>query len=118
MACPALWHARHAQGFLTRLATKQLGVASSLHDIGVSKKDGLLTLWHNRAVLATWPPRETRFPTWKDGAFGLSANNTSNVQLFRWSLSANRPGLPALAQLRRPVLVSFAGTFVRPPVRD
>ena len=74
----------------TQLARKQIGTAASLHDIGLSKKDGLLTLWHNRAVMATWPPRESRVLAWKGGAFGLAANGSSRVKLFHWSLRANR----------------------------
>ena len=84
----------------TRLARKEIGTAASLHDIGVSKKDGLLTLWHNRAVFATWPPRESRVLGWKGGAFGLAANGTSRVKLFRWSLRANLQGQSS-AGLRR-----------------
>ena len=85
----------------TRLARKQIGTAASLHDIGLSKKDGLLTLWHNRAVLATWPPQESRVLTWKGGAFGLAANGSSRVKLFRWSLRANRQEGRSSAGLRR-----------------
>ncbi len=81
---------------LTRLAPVRLGTAYTLHDIGLSQKDGLLTLWHNRSVLATWPPRESRMPSWKRGAFGLAASGSSRVQLYRWSLSANRQEAPAV----------------------
>ncbi len=103
---------------LTRLATKQMGAAATLHDIGVSKKDGLLTLWHNRSVMATWPTLEGRGPAWKGGAFGLAASGSQRSKLFRWSVSANREGGPTLmGSLRRvvspPELVSFAAPFNR-----
>lgn len=94
---------------------KRVGTAMTLHDIGVSKKDGFYTLWHNRAVLATWPPQgaEPRrmLAGWQSGAFGLAANGSRMVRIFRWSLAANRaPGeLPQVAKAKptRPILVSY-----------
>lgn len=103
-----------SEATLTRLATKQMGAGATLHDIGISKKDGLLTLWHNRSVMATWPTLEGRGPSWRGGAFGLAANGAQRSKLFRWSVAANREGGPTLLGSRGrrvispPELLSFA----------
>ena len=116
----AAFFEKQAGGGETTLKTyprKQLGAGPTLHDIGLSKKDGFYTLWHNRAVLATWSPQDqsrTR-AGWKGnqrgGAFGLAVNGSSLVRLFRWSLSATLSGgdAVAVAQVRpqRPQLVSY-----------
>jgi hypothetical protein len=83
----------------------ELGAATTLHDIGISKKDGLLTLWRGRSVAATWPQGPAKARDWKSGAFGMAVNRTKAVQLFRWSVSATVDDSREVA--RAPHLVSL-----------
>ena len=111
----ATYFEKQASGGETTLKTyprKQLSAATTLHDIGLSKQDGFYTLYHNREVLATWPPKDQPVArSWKGGAFGLEANGSGLVQLFRWSLSVTRAldgsVTVAKAQPLRPYMISY-----------
>lgn len=68
--------------------------ADTMHDLGISKERGLLSLYRNRQVLANW-----QVPEQISGAFGLAVDQASDILLFRWSVAATRQESPLLMGL-------------------
>ncbi len=122
----ATYFEKTPSGVETTLKTyprKPVSASTTLHDIGVSKQDGFYTLYHNREVLGTWPPKDTTVARgWKGGAFGLAVDGSSAVRLFRWSLSLTRTldGSVSVAKVTplRPQLVSYFAMPGNPRVSE
>ena len=122
----ATYFEKSPTGVETTLKTypgKPVSASTTLHDIGVSKQGDFYTLYHNREVLGTWPPKDTTVArSWKGGAFGLAVDGSSMVRLFRWSVSLTRAldGSDSVAKVTqlRPQLVSYFAMPGNPRLRE